>query len=200
MKKELIASFKVLKDETASKMQIVYSEVYAPMLPDSDNEFMDEAGVMEMAHNFMRSLRLKNCDVQHNNVCVDGACIVESFIARKGDPDFIAGAWVIGMHVPDARVWKQIENHEINGFSLEALVRQIPCVIEIEVPDVIEGTTMKSEDGHVHKFYVSYDDNGKFQGGYTDTVDGHMHLIRGGSVTEKAANHAHRYSYLDALK
>jgi len=198
MKKTLYASLKVTKDDAPKLRQIVFAEVYCPNVPDSENDFMDEDGVMDMAHNFMRQLRLKNCDVQHDNVCVDGACIVESFIARKGDPDFIPGSWVIGMHVPDIRVWRKIEQHEINGFSLEALVRHIPCEIEIEVPDVIEGKTMKAED-HEHTFYVSYDEQGKFVGGHTDNVNGHMHVIRAGSITEKAAGHCHRYSFLDAL-
>jgi hypothetical protein len=187
-------SIKIASEE----LQIVYGEVYAPNLPDSEHDFMDEEGVREMAHNFMRSLRLKKIDVQHDNQCLDDTCVVESFIARAGDPDFIPGSWVVGVHVACPETWQKIKCGEINGFSMESMVKRNPVLIEMEVPDVISGMTAKAED-HDHEFYVSFDADGTFKGGKTNVVNGHMHMIKAGSRTEEMNGHTHRFSHLDVL-
>ena len=61
-------------------------------------------------------------DVNHQNDDVSaGVKIVENFIARADDPDFVEGAWVIGVHVLDDDIWNDILSGELNGFSYEAL-------------------------------------------------------------------------------
>lgn len=180
--------------------QIVYGEVYAPGVPDSDGEYMTEETIEKMAHAFMRKSRLQQIDTNHNNTLVPGAMVVESFIARKGDPDFIPGSWVAGVHIPDQATWGQVLSGEINGFSVEALVVKRPNQpIELELPPVITGKTEKVQD-HVHEFFVSYDDHGLFQGGRTDTVNGHSHHIRRGTLTEQAEGHSHRFSFIELLQ
>ena len=136
----------------SEEKRIVWAEVYVPNVPDTDGDFMDEVGVEKAAYGFMRDLNLKQIDVQHTNELVEGAVVVESFIARKGDPDFIAGSWVVGVHVPDDKTWSQIKKGEINGFSLEALVKGEDTTLEIEVPPVVSGRTAKSE-GHEHDVF-----------------------------------------------
>lgn len=183
--------------------RLVFAEVYAPNRPDSDGEFMTADGIEAMAYRFMRSMKLDNVDSYHDNDLVPGCCVVESFIARKGDPDFIEGSWVVGMHVDNDDMWEKITKGEINGFSMEAMVNKETVEVEMEVPPVIQGKTMKSEqatDEHIHTFYVAYNEDGKFLGGRTDEVDGHFHIIKRGSVTEKAADHAHKFSHLDDIK
>lgn len=192
----------IFKKENA-KERLVYSEVYAPLRPDSDGEFMDAEGIRKMAFEFMKTMKLDSVDSYHNNDLVTGCCVVESFIARKDDPDFMEGAWVVGMHVDNDDMWEKIEKGEINGFSLEALVQKDTVDVEMEIPPVILGKTMKAEladDDHIHTFYVAYSDEGKFLGGQTDTVDGHYHSIRRGSVTEKSEDHAHKFSHLEDIK
>jgi hypothetical protein len=182
----------------SDEQRIVWGEVYVPNVPDSDGDYMNEETIRKMAYKFMQSLRLKNIDVQHNNAAILGACVVESFIARKGDPDFIESSWVVGVHVPDDATWGKIKKGEINGFSIEALVSGSPSTLELEIPPVIRGLTSKSED-HEHEFFVSYDHVGKFLGGRTNTVDGHFHLIKQGTVTEEERGHAHRFSYVESV-
>lgn len=179
---------------------LVMGEVYAPGIPDSDGEFMDAEGVKEMAYKFMKNLRLKAIDTAHNNKTVDGACVVESFIARKGDPDFIEGAWVVCSHIDDPETWAKIKKGEINSYSLEAFVTREPMQLDIEVPPVISGKTQKSGyASHEHEFYVSYAPTGEFLGGRTDMVDGHMHTIKRGTVTEDSNGHRHRFAHIDVM-
>jgi len=183
----------------AGEQRIVWAEVYAPNIPDSDGDFMDEATIREMAYKFMKDMNLKKIDVQHKNDLVNGACVVESFIAREGDPHFIAGSWVVGVHIDNDEVWGKVKKGEINGFSIEAMVQRSPAELEIELPPVLHGKTMKSED-HEHEFFVTYDEEGNFKGGYTNDVNGHRHQIVKGTVTEATNGHTHRFSFVENLR
>lgn len=182
--------------------RLVYGEVYAPDRPDADNEFMRADQIEKMAYDFMRSMKLDAVDRQHDNVSVPGCCVVESFIARKGDPDFIEGAWVVGMHIDNDEAWEQVVKGEINGFSIEAFVRKNPQEVTMEIPDVLSGLTMKSgdgEDAHEHEFFVTYSPEGKFIGGKTSIAKGHYHLIKRGTITEDAEGHNHRFAHVDGI-
>jgi hypothetical protein len=161
---------------------------------------MRAAEVQKMAHAFLREGKVKKIDVMHDNKVVEGPCIVESFIARKGDPDFLEGAWVVCMHVPNDDIWNQIKKGEINGFSMEALVTRHDQQCEIEMPPVVQGMTSKGDDGHEHTFFVSYNDDGTFRGGTTNMVSGHSHRILAGTHTEKSDNHSHRFSSVDDIR
>jgi len=190
-----IRVFKAADEE----QHLVWAEVYCPGILDSDNEYMDGETIQKMAYQFMKDLNLRNIDVQHDNQLVDGACVVESFVARKGDPDFIEGSWVVGVHIPDDATWARVKKGEINGFSLEALVNKSPTELEVEIPPVIHGRTSKAED-HEHEFYVSYSDDGKFVGGVTNSVNGHSHAIKRGTATEEINGHSHRFSFVESLR
>lgn len=187
-------AFKSVKDEK----RLVYSEVYAPMRPDSDKEFMRPVEIEKMAHSFMRSMKLDSVDSQHDNVLVDGCCVIESFIARKGDPDFIEGAWVVGMHIDNDDMWGKVKKGEINGFSIEAMVIKDPQTVEMEIPPVLSGLTQKAED-HTHDFLVAYDKDGTFLGGKTSVVNDHFHTIKRGTITDDAAGHSHRFSHVEDI-
>lgn len=181
-----------------AKKRIVMAEVYVPGVPDTDGEFMSAETIEKMAHDFMRNLRLSQVDTSHDNQVVEGACVVELFIARKGDPDFIEGAWVVAIHVPDDKVWEQIEKQELNGFSLEALVRKRKTTMIIEIPPVLSGKTAEAKE-HTHEFFVSYDEDGNFLGGKTSVSMGHSHVIKRGTITEEHDGHAHRFSYVELI-
>ena len=190
--------FVVSKDEE-QELRIVWAEVYAPNKPDADGEYMTAETIREMAYKFVKDLRLDQVDVQHDNETREGVQIVETFIARKGDPDFIEGSWVVGVHIPDDILWDQVKKGEINGFSVQAKVYAEAQEVELHMPPVISGTTSKSED-HVHKFYVGYDSEGKFIGGVTDEVNGHKHLISKGTLTERVLDHTHTFCAVDDIE
>jgi len=187
--------FKAVADEK----RLVFAEVYAPDRPDADKEFMRAPEIEKMAYNFMRSMKLDSVDSQHDNILVDGCCVVESFIARKGDPDFIEGAWVVGMHIDNDAMWEKIKKGEINGFSMEAMVIKDAQTVELELPPVLSGLTQKAE-GHSHDFLVAYAEDGTFMGGRTSKAeDGHFHIIKRGTITEESDGHTHRFSHVEEL-
>jgi hypothetical protein len=132
------------------------------------------------------------------------AFVVESFVARDGDPDFIPGAWVAGVHVKDEELWGRIRNGELNGFSLEglALRHDEPSVINVDVPEVVICSTLKSDTvSHVHQVKLFFDDIGNIVSGETSFDDGHRHTIVRGTVTEKAGSpeHQHKFSFLEEV-
>lgn len=180
------------------KQRIVFAEVYAPNRPDSDGEFMDVETIRKMAYGFMSEMKLDQIDSQHNNELVGNARVVESFIARKNDPDFIEDSWVVGVHIPNDEDWAKVEAGEWNGFSIEAIVNKTVVDVEMAVPPILSGKTFKSEN-HDHQFYVAYTDDGKFLGGKTDNVEGHFHTIKRGTLTEEANGHVHRFSHLENI-
>lgn len=179
------------------QLQVVYGEVYAPNIPDSQGDYMTAEEIRKMAWNWLRKGQTHMVDVNHDNQLY-GCAAVESFIARDDDTLFIPGSWVIGIHIPDQALWAKVENQEINGFSLEAMAVQTRGAREFEIPETMTGYT-DEESGHVHKFEVSFDKEGEFLGGQTDEVDGHSHKIVKGTLTETSDGHAHRFSFVEGL-
>ena len=111
---ENIVEFK----KSDSKKQIVFGEVYVPDVKDTDGNFMTKETIEKMAHDFLANSRTTQISKSHDGN-QDKGCVVESFIAREGDPDFIPGSWVVGVHVPDVKIWKQVEDGTLTGFSIE---------------------------------------------------------------------------------
>ena len=178
--------------------QIVYGEVYAPDVPDSQGDFMTVETIKAMAHGFMRKGLLAKVDVNHSQV-ESGCYIVESFLARDDDPVFIPQAWVVGVKIPDPLLWAQVEKGELNGFSLDGFAAKVETVIELEIPDLIRGAT-DEVNGHAHTFAVEYDAEGNFLGGVTDPgPDGHVHKISTGTITDVANGHSHRFSFVEGI-
>lgn len=186
--------------KTNTAKQIVYGEVYIPNRLDTDVEYMTADSIEEAAHSFLRKSMMGNIDQEHD-LQKTGAVVVESFIARKGDLDFIEGSWVLGVWVPDD-LWEQVQTGEINGFSMYGNTNKVERTVEVELPD--DGKIIgKTEDnaGHTHQYQIQFDQDGNFLGGVTDTVDGHAHTISKGTATEKAGedSHSHRYSFLEII-
>jgi hypothetical protein len=186
---------------TDAAQRIVYGEVYAPNVLDTYGEFMIPEDIEQMCHRFMALPDLsKVIDTNHDNV-PNGSYPVESYIARKGDPVFTEGAWVMGVKVPSDDIWGKVERGELNGFSFQALVQPVEMDIEYTVIRDHVGVTYKSDtpghDDHEHVFYVEVDDKGSIIGGWTDEgPDGVVHQIMRGSRTQYANGHLHRFSLL----
>lgn len=181
--------------------RLIYSEVYAPNRPDSDGAFMTADNIKQMAHRFIASGKMGQIDLFHDNNVVDGCVVVESFIAREGDPTFIEGAWVVGIYIGNDTVWKAILDGTINGLSVEAITFEEEVTVTLENSGEITGYTTTIHD-HKHTFKVFYDEEGNFLGGVTDEVDGHYHKITVGTVTgyatDKAKNtHKHKFSFVE---
>jgi hypothetical protein len=192
---QVYASVKKADDE----LQIAWGEVYVPNVPDTEGDFMSPIEVRKMAYHFMAKSQMHASDTQHDNK-LNGSIVVESFIARAGDPDFIEGAWVVGMHVADPKLWAKVKKGEINGFSLQAEVNFKKTKLTLVIPSSVAGLTGESS-GHTHRFSVALDDEGQVIGGSTDFMDGHFHVIKRSTVTEPAGDdgHKHRYAVVNGL-
>lgn len=191
--------------KTDSVLQIAYAEVYVPDVPDSHGDFMTRDEIRKMAHLFMREGLTSAVDVEHDQNADRGCAVVESFIARDGDPDFIPGSWVAGVHIPDLELWQQVEKGDLNGFSIEGLASSTKKSIFLDMPATLNGATDEAQ-GHYHAFTVRFDDEGNFVGGMTVSTfpeghPDHSHRIDRGTVTEPggANAHTHRFSFVEDL-
>lgn len=173
--------------------QIVYGEVYAPYVIDSHQEMMLPEDLKLLAHRFVADQKVRFVDVMHTNKWID-ASVVESYIARKHDPDYQEGAWVLGTKIHDGLIWADVKSGKLNGYSLEAMVyKQLAEVVYDYLPVHI-GLT-EENDGHFHAFFVEVDKSGKVIKGQTGPGgdDEHTHKILWGTATELGNDHAHRY-------
>ena len=202
---DAVALFKADLDQSAihikkldDEEQIVFGEVFAPGFPDSQGDVMSATEVKKMAYNFMQKGLLSNIDTNHSRN-PNGPRIVESFIARDNDDTFLPGAWVIGVHVPDQAVWKMVKSGDLNGFSLDGMGIRTDTLFEIDMPEILKGETTETA-GHTHTFFVKYDADGNFRGGKTSpALDGHVHKIERGTVTEMTNGHSHRFSFVEGV-
>lgn len=180
-----------------AEQQIVFGEVFAPGITDAQGDRMSAAEIAKAAYLFMEKGRLTKIDTNHD-LLPNGSYIVETFIARAGDPTFIAGAWVIGVKVPDPALWAAIKKGELNGFSFDGAGFREEVTLEVEIPEALSGLTDRVQD-HAHQFTVRFDADGNFLGGETDIVQGHRHTITRGTLTDESAGHSHRFSYVEGF-
>lgn len=173
--------------------RIVFGQVYQPNKIDGKGWYMDPDEVEKMAHRFMKLGDLRNAiDTNHDNI-PNGCYPVQSFIARKGDPDYAEGSWVLGVKITSNEIWDAIVKGEINAFSMEIYVKRVPALVEYEVTPNQVGEVEPGEDGHTHLFFAQIDENGRVIKGRTSENAGHYHEITVNSVTEEKDKHAHRY-------
>lgn len=173
--------------------QVVYAEVLIPGVPNVYGDIWTEDAIKEAAYAYLRAGIL--VDINHNNETSDLLYVVESFIARNNDPDFIRGSWVVALKIEDPETWDKVLNNELNGFSYEALVAFIDGSLTLVDNYLRTGVvTADLTDGHTHNFMVKVDANNRPVSGGTDEVNGHWHSISRHSVTDEAAGHTHRYN------
>lgn len=189
---ELIsASYRISK---VGDERLVTGQVYAPDTLDSHGHFMSASDLKKVAHQFMLDGMQTQIDVQHDNKPVQ-ASIVESFIARAGDPDFEEGSWVATVKIDDLAVWEAVKKGEINGYSFEILTYRDDVYVEVEYQSWYYGfTDPDPHDKHVHPFIVRMDANGEIAWGKTGPgSDGSpSHSIKTSNITDKASGHTHR--------
>lgn len=94
--------------------------VYEPMVEDTHGNYMSEDEVRKAAYWYMKNG--DKVDLQHSFEPLDGAAVVESWIA-KADFDIDGekirkGTWLMTVEVADEDVWQGIEKGEITGFSM----------------------------------------------------------------------------------
>ena len=123
---------------------------------------------------------------------------VESFIARKSDPDgFVEGSWVLGVKVLPDEIWKAIKSGELNGFSFYGSVQKVSARATVVTAKKITGFTEPSTtEGmlppHSHALSLELNEDGRVVLGKTVQSLGHTHEVLRFTATERAMEHSHR--------
>lgn len=106
--------------KTDSENHYVTGVVYEPLVEDAHGDFMSEEEIIKAAHWFAKNGN--NVDVQHSFEPLEGAAVVENWIAKADfkidDEEIKKGTWLITVEVSDDSVWNSIEKGEITGFSM----------------------------------------------------------------------------------
>lgn len=192
------AIFQVLFKNLIEDKQLVYGEVYAPNMVDTDWEAMTPEDVEYAAHTFMKNNYLDRIDISHDKK-ESGALVVESYIVRTpDDPLYTEGAWVMGVWVPED-IWKSVKSGELNAFSFYGVSAKQPVQVIVDVAALATGDTEEWIDSnsdmetHKHTYVIRLDEKGSVISGYTDFINNHQHVIKLTSATEASMDHAHRY-------
>lgn len=111
-----------------AKEQMAFGIVYAPQETDAHGDFMTKAEILKMMKRFMkryRKDRTSGIDKDHDGKARQDINIIENFIVEKNDKRFpkAAGAWAIGVHVENKKIWKQVDTGELTGFSFAGMAR-----------------------------------------------------------------------------
>lgn len=97
--------------------------VYEPMEEDSHGNYMTEEEITKAAYWFSKNG--DKVDLQHSFEPLDGATVVENWIAKADfsiDGEAIKkGTWLMTVEVADESVWSGIEKGDITGFSMGGL-------------------------------------------------------------------------------
>lgn len=197
-----IASLHLIQRYDGEFERVCYAELLIPDTPNHYGDITTREMVREFAYEFAR--QGYGVDVNHDGVNVQGTelVIVESFITRPGDPDFIEGSWVVGMKILSDDLWNQVLAGTLNGFSFEAECYMTPILIQnLKNRQVTGETEPDLIDGHTHPYLVLLDPlNNPISGG-TGETNGHSHRITTHTVTGVArafggVNHSHRYQVI----
>jgi hypothetical protein len=192
-------SIRMIRKDEEGFERIVFAEVLLPDVDNTHGDFHTEASVREFAYGFM--LNGFGYNLEHiEDYDLEGKVhLIESFIAREGDKDFIAGAWVVGLYVEDDALWDMVLAGEVNGFSYEAMVYRQPVDMEVPIRRFAQGETQPDPfDGHTHTFAVVLDDNERPILGGTSESNGHTHTISRHTYTDESFEHTHIFNYTRA--
>jgi hypothetical protein len=189
--KEIRATRSISIKKIDAEKRIVYGEVYAPEIVDAHGHVMNAEEVEKLAHRFLLEAKNSHIDIMHNNKPAL-ASAVESFIARKGDPTFQEGSWVLATKIFDDDLWLEIKSGKYSGYSMEVLVEKSTEVVKMKIQEHVFGVT-EDNDGHNHVYYVKLNDDGMIVAGKTSKDAGHSHEIKLSTATEKDDNHTHRF-------
>ena len=182
--------------------RVVFAEVVIPDRPNTYGDIHTPKQVKDIAYGFMKAGigDTVGIDVDHDNEDLSGSIkVIESFIAREGDPDFIEGSWVVGLYIGDDSTWNKVLDGDITGYSYEACMYSKDAEIEIPIVRTVAGFTAKDViDDHFHTFLVVLDMEGNVLYGSTNDVDSHTHSIMNNTYTEYGLGHSHRYNIYPA--
>jgi len=173
----------------------VLGAVVVPLEVDTQKEASDYPDIQAQAWEWFQSGRA-DVDINHSYKAEPDVIPVESYIARKGDPDFKPGTWVMRCITYNAEKGQKIESGELNAYSWAGPVTREKSIALVKHPLEASGTTEKSDAGpypeHEHPIEsLKFGDDAKVLPTVTGKVFGHDHNIIGTTRTEPRDGHAH---------
>lgn len=112
--------------KTDEEQGIVYGIVYAPGEVDSQGDFADADEIKKAAYNFMKSLNVKNVDVDHSFKNED-AFVAESWIVKSGDSVFAdepEGSWAVAIKLESEELRKSARDGDLQGLSMAGVANK----------------------------------------------------------------------------
>lgn len=116
-----VAILKANEDE-----HIVCGVVYAPDEIDSQGDMASAKEICKAAHGFME--KVQTFKVMHKGQKQD-VKVLESYLApvdfEINDTTVKKGSWVLSVRVLSEKIWKQIKDGTLTGFSMAGMARRI---------------------------------------------------------------------------
>jgi len=175
--------------------QVVFGEVYLPNHVDTAETAMTPDEVKRVAYDFMKRMMLTKIDEMHNYT-ESGCYVVESFIARPGDPDFVEGSWVLGTKIENDEVWEKVLKGEYNGYSIAGRALREPQVVRLSRVVEMEVETDENigdYEAHSHYIHLFFNDNNTLAPCWTSKTLGHSHKVTMTTATDDAEGHNHKF-------
>lgn len=124
---------------SSEEKHMLYGAVLVPDLDiyryDGENEYyitFTKDSIEKMSRDFMKEYRQNSITLDHDTDATE-ITIVESWlkadllrdksVALGLNETLPVGTWFIGMHVNNIETWERVRSGELNGFSVESLIR-----------------------------------------------------------------------------
>ena len=176
---------------------LVYGEVYVPYRLDTDNEYMTPEEIQKAAYAFMGNSEMGNVDTDHSFE-KGKEVIVENYIAKDGDEEFIPGSWIAVGLVTDPERIQMVKDGKLNGWSMAGSADKIPRTVKVtalkSAPVETEMSTSEAHIPHTHTFKIEFDEHGHVKPSKTEMNEGHAHTVIMTTATEPVNGHAHRFN------
>lgn len=174
--------------------RVVFGEVYLPNHIDTAETAMTREEVKRVAYEFMRRSMLTKIDEMHNYK-ESGCYVVESFIARPGDPEFVEGAWVLGTKIDNDEVWEKVLNGEYNGYSIAGRAIREPAAVRLTrvVEMEVETELSEGDEPHSHYIHLFFNKDNQLAPCWTSSTLGHAHQVVATTATELTNDHLHKF-------
>lgn len=122
-------SVEILK--ASDEEQTVTGIVLQPEVVDAQGDVMSAAVIKQTAYNFLQNFnRSTKLGLQHATFPKGKLALVESYIAPSGivlgAKTVRQGAWIMTVKVLDAKIWKQVKDGKITGFSIGGRATVVP--------------------------------------------------------------------------
>lgn len=89
--------------------------------------------IKQIAHNFLAKKHNNNVTYNHERPLPEGIELYESWVVENKDDkintiygfQLPVGTWCLAYHVSDDKIWDDIKNGKLNGYSIEAILNEI---------------------------------------------------------------------------